>query len=424
MNNIKNKTLEIKDISVVNSWLRGLSLNSEKSYLYALADFCTVNKLNPEEMLKIAYNDITERTPPWECQITKWFDKYEEYSIKANRSPGTFKTRRTNIKNFFHSHDIPTPRSKRKRIRGENPNDRKGLSKSDIRTLLGVAKSWKVKALILFEASSGISGDDILRFTVADFNKGLTKVYDKNTRKERTICRFTLKRGKTSKEFTTFISEETVKAIQNYLKLERIDPTPSDPLFTTHKKTKRPLQVQGLMGIYRRLNKFAGWKSESGRYNKATSHMLRKFFNTQMINAGMPEEIREHLMGHALDNKIRDAYFLSNHDELQRVYVQYMDKVAIGPTKPPINMTEFTEIKTGYEIAQSENLKLKQEIKLLNKDIDKKIEKAVDKRTGTLHELFEMVMDPDIPMSPEFKEIFGDKLELLKKHKTEIVNSQ
>ncbi|OEC85812.1 MULTISPECIES: tyrosine-type recombinase/integrase [Methanobacterium] len=423
MTGIKNKTLEIKDIYVVNSWLRGLSPNSERAYLYALADFCTLNKLNPEEMLKIAYNDITERTPPWECQITKWFDKYEEYSIKANRSPGTFKTRRTNIKNFFHSHDIPTPRSKRKRIRGENPNDRKGLSKSDIRTLLGVAKSWKVKALILFEASSGISGDDILRFTVDDFNKGLTKVYDKNTRKERTICRFTLKRGKTTKEFTTFISEETVKAIQNYLKLERVDPTPSDPLFTTRKKTKRSLRVQGLMGIYRRLNKFAGWETENGRYNKATSHMLRKFFNTQMINAGMPEEIREHLMGHAIDNKIRDAYFLSNPDELQRVYVQYMDKVAIGPTKPPINMTEFTEIKTGYELSRSENLKLKKEIKELNSNIDKKVEKSIEEHMSAYNDILDLILDPTTKKSPEFEKTFGKKLEFLKKHKNAILKS-
>ncbi|MBI5458757.1 hypothetical protein [Methanobacterium sp.] len=35
--------------------------------------------------------------------------------------------------------------------------------------------------------------------------------------------------------------------------------------------------------------------------------MLRKFFNTQLINAGMPQEIREHMMGHKLKDRVREA---------------------------------------------------------------------------------------------------------------------
>jgi integrase len=52
--------------------------------------------------------------------------------------------------------------------------------------------------------------------------------------------------------------------------------------------------------------------------------MMRKTFNTQWINAGMPEEIREHFMGHVIGNKVRDAYFLPDSEELLKIYLKYM----------------------------------------------------------------------------------------------------
>jgi len=64
---------------------------------------------------------------------------------------------------------------------------------------------------------------------------------------------------------------------------------------------------------YRQLNKYLGRKQEEkGRFRKATSHMIRKFFNTQLINAGMPEEIREQFVGHVISNKVLNAYFWLN----------------------------------------------------------------------------------------------------------------
>lgn len=56
---------------------------------------------------------------------------------------------------------------------------------------------------------------------------------------------------------------------------------------------------------------------------------MRKYFNTQLINAGMPEEIREHFMGHVINNKVQDAYFLADPTELLKFYLKYMDFITI-----------------------------------------------------------------------------------------------
>ena len=143
-----------------------------------------------------------------------------------------------------------------------------------------------------------------------------------------------LVRQKTNKEFTTFFSEEAVISIEKYLELERINPNPDEALFSSYKKIGSHMKTTSLQMSYRYLNNYLGWEQEDrGRFRKATSHMMRKYFNTQLINAGMPEEIREHMMGHVISNKVQDAYFLADPQELLKVYLKYMDSVTIEKVK-------------------------------------------------------------------------------------------
>jgi integrase len=189
--------------------------------------------------------------------------------------------------------------------------------------LLDVCKSFKFKAIILAQAFSGLSIVDVVNLKIKDFKEGLIELNDIK------ICRLTLERNKTNVKFTTFLSDESITAIDKYLEFERIDPKPEEALFSSYKDGGRHMTTSAIQESYRILNRFPGWKSEKGKFSKATSHMMRKFFNTQLINAGMPEEIREHMMGHTLKDKVREAYFLADPVELQKVYLEYMEHVTI-----------------------------------------------------------------------------------------------
>ncbi|MGB9938149.1 MAG: hypothetical protein ACPK7O_10550 [Methanobacterium sp.] len=77
------------------------------------------------------------------------------------------------------------------------------------------------------------------------------------------------------------------------------------------------MSTTALQMAYRYLNKYLSWnQEEKGRFRKVTSHMMHKTFNTLLINAFMPEAIREHFMGHVYNDKVRDAYFLTKPYEL------------------------------------------------------------------------------------------------------------
>jgi len=63
-------------------------------------------------------------------------------------------------------------------------------------------------------------------------------------------------------------------------------------------------------------------------------------YNTQLINAGMPEEIREHMMGHKFKDRVRDAYFLADPDELRKIYLRYIEHLSVksSPVKYSLDM--------------------------------------------------------------------------------------
>lgn len=77
---IKDSISKIKNESVVKSWLSNLSYRTQINYLSALAEFCKVNHLNPQEMLEtIHQEEEEERIPAWNKSINKWFEKYDQY---------------------------------------------------------------------------------------------------------------------------------------------------------------------------------------------------------------------------------------------------------------------------------------------------------------------------------------------------------
>lgn len=339
---LKEAIDKIKSMDIIKSWITDVSPNTRVSYYNGLAEFCMVNEVDPHEMLKIIHMEEEERVPAWNRSINKWFDAFDEHCKENKRTKSTRDNRRTVVNAFISYHGLPKHISKggRRRFSGlKEPNKREVLKKEDIKKLLNASKTWKMRAMILAQLSSGLTGIDLINLKIEHFEEGIKELYDDNGHLRR-VCMLHLVRQKTDKEFTTFFSEEAVLAIEKYLELERVNPKPDEALFSSYKKIGNHMKTTTLQTAYRNLNRYLGWEQEErGRFRKATSHMMRKYFNTQLINAGMPEEIREHMMGHVISNKVQDAYFLADPQELLKVYLKFMDYVTIE--KREVNSDEL-----------------------------------------------------------------------------------
>jgi len=96
-------------------------------------------------------------------------------------------------------------------------------------------------------------------------------------------------------------------------------------------------------------------------FYKATSHMMRKFFNTQLINAGMPEEIREHMMGHKFKDRVREAYFLADPDELRKIYLRYIEHLSVKSSPVKYSLDEIRDLQKLVSEMKKELKELKGE---------------------------------------------------------------
>ena len=173
---LKETVNQIKDSEVVISWLQDLSYNSKINYVEALAEFCIVNKVTPEEILETIHLEEEERKPTWQRSINKWFETYDEHFKKLKRRKSTRDTRRAIANAFIGYHGLPQykQRGGRRKMNGlKETNKRENLTKEEIKLLLQVSKTFKMKAMILAQASSGLASSDMLNLKVQDFQDGL-----------------------------------------------------------------------------------------------------------------------------------------------------------------------------------------------------------------------------------------------------------
>lgn len=328
---VKSKRKIEKEKEVID-WLYGLEETSEINYLNALAEFCKVVDKSPKELLEQSFKEIEDRTPPWKLQINEWFSEYEAHCISNNRAKPTRDMRTGVIKNFFHFYKITTPKNNnRRRNKTHNlkvKNKRPALTKKDIKRALSSSRTLRLKAIILIQASSGLAISDVINLKIKDFQEGLKDVVE-----GKQICQFHLRRQKTDKEFYTFISFEAVESIKEYLETERKEYGSEDFIFSNTFRNK-PVTTDMIQKDFRVLNeRLKNIQKESGAYRAITSHMFRKFFNTQLSNAGMTYEIRKHLMGHVLPHKVDNSYYLENPNELYNAYIKNIGSLTISPTK-------------------------------------------------------------------------------------------
>lgn len=371
--NLKHIRLKIQNEKVIEDWLEGLKDATIKNYLNSMSLLCLLTEKTPTELLNIAWKEQEERVPPWEQSIEKWYSQLRKYEIESNTSITTAQIRRAGVSTFFHFYKIQTPTQfgRRKENTLKHKNKREGLTKEDLKTALNGAKSFKLKALILTQATSGLALIDVLKLDLNQFYDGLIQLDDK-----REICRIHHQRTKTEREHYTFISYEAVELIKKQLELERNEPI-EGPLFSCCKNKNSRYKEKAYATAIGRLNKRLSWDNGNNDYSygKLTTHMLRKFFETQLTDAGCIHEHLTHMMGWKMEG-MREKYYLANPDELQKSYIKHLDYLTLENVET-ITL-ESPEVKEIKETHKREMDKMEERVRILEMSVGMRDE--VDRR--------------------------------------------
>ena len=194
------------------------------------------------------------------------------------------------------------------------------LTKEDLQRAYDVANPL-MKAVILFESSSGCARRETLNITVKDYleandvtitNKPVKSLLLQVNPDE--IPAFKLLRQKTNKYYFTYCSPQANLEILELL-INREDLHLDSSVFN--------LNLYYWNTYFNEINEEIGL-GKVRKFNKFRSHMIRKFHASTLYNHGLSMDDIDSLQGRSKDST-HQAYFMEDPALLKKKYIEHMD---------------------------------------------------------------------------------------------------
>ncbi len=307
---------------------------TKAAYTYALQKYMNyLNIANPDDLLRYQDNPKFIQNQVIEYLISL---KNPPVSIRyATRSQYL-----AAIMTYYYLNDVTLNKKKINRYLGEEerPIENRGYSTEEISKMLEVCDE-RVRALILLLASTGVRIRAIIGLkledlvTIPDYDLYQVTVY-----------------SDAKQRYSTFTTPEGAKAINVYLNYrERYGEklAPKSPVFRNQFDRNdpasvhdvEPLELRGVERLISRTLEKSGIRtverttelnSEKGkiRKNVRLTTGFRKFFDTQLIYAGVEPRTKEMFMGHSIG--LDDHYFKPGENYVLQQYVKAVDNLTIN----------------------------------------------------------------------------------------------
>ncbi len=312
---------------------RNLALKTKQSYKNALNIYTTFQNESFQYLLKEAEYE-EELSIRWKKRKLKQrlinFRTYLHKNYLISTSKVYFQRILTLYRHYeIEIHDLPSISTKSARM--SKPITFEDLpTKKIIKNAIEISNPL-MKAIILFISSSGCARRETLNLTVGDFINATFDYHDTNNINDALsilseldfiIPTFRIKRQKTNKFYFTFCSQESSKAIVDYLINERKNLKYNDKLFN--------LNLYYWNKYFNNINNELNL-GKVGEYNRFRSHMLRKFHASSLYNDdnGLSLSEIDALQGRSKDNT-HSAYFMENPIKLKKKYIKILDALLIN----------------------------------------------------------------------------------------------
>ena len=282
------------------------------------------------------------------------------FHFKQTKHPKTIMCYLNGIKHFFVMNDVLLNWDKLKKFLPERPkpSGQKAYTDQDVREILELSPSRKFHAIVHILASSSMrlgSLPDLQLKHLADMPHG---------------CKSVIVYAGTKDEYITFISQEAVKALDNYFEERKISGeniTSESYLIRNTKGDTIKTNSYSLMmftnfhikNIPKRL------RSSNNRLEKQTNHAFRKRFDT-IFKSGDNVNISlvEKLMGHSETVQLDNNYFKPTVEQLFEEYLKGLPRLLVDE-KFSLESELLKKQQKIEELESKEN-----EIKMLKQKMD------------------------------------------------------
>lgn len=280
------------------------------------------------------------------------FRKYLQEKYYQN----TVKTHFSQILTIYKHYEIEIhdlPQTSTKNLKEPTPISFKDLPDKEI-----IKKALKIsnplmRAIILFEVSSGCAKRETLNITIQDFIDATSEYHNSNNiydviqqlkDRDDLIPTFKLRRQKTNKYYTTFCSPEAATEIMNYILSIPKKLKNEDALFKLNTDYFNKLFVE----INDKLK-----LGKKGTYNRFRSHMLRKFHASQLYNDGLSLEEVDALQGRT-KNRTHQSYFMEDPKNLKEKYIEHLKCLTINLDVNNLDIKSPEYVKLENEVVEKD----------------------------------------------------------------------
>lgn len=344
--------------------------NTQRNYLLAIQYYSDYLNKSPQQILDDAFNEIRAGKLMGERSIGKRITAFRKHLIDNHgMQPNTVRVNLNGICSFYEAYDIDLPNLKKimKKVKPLLENQ-PVPEKEDIQAALSVCDPLE-RTILLVGVASGLSMNEIRHLRLRDV---------RNVNPNTNITTIELTREKTDVEFTTFLTPEATRAVNDYLNWRmRISKTSRrsalakqaivndngylfikrhipDLWLKTKDEELRSIDHDAFLLIYRDIVEKCGKLGDKGKRNLIRSHNTRKYFFNALKDAGCDLIYVEHWMGHALD-KTKEAYARFDPKKQVPLYEKYATFLTIEKANDVASSPEFKNQLEEIERLKKEN---------------------------------------------------------------------
>lgn len=307
---------------------RNVNSSTMKGYVSTVKKYMGFNKMHLKELLEEASYEEEMHIPMRERKIKKRLLDYRTALLSSTMTSSGISTYFSRIKTLYGHFEIEVPSLPvAKYPKGYESNYLDLPTREDIMKAIEIC-DIQLKAIILFQASSGTASAEALSLTVQQFidatkeyhhGGSLPQILDELSEQRNIVPIFYLNRIKTDKHYFTFCTPEAslsiVKALQSRLSFEEL--TGGSKLF--------PFKKHKLLTSYQEINDKFNWGFK-GKFRFFRSHTLRKFHAS---NIGLTAEYIDMLEGRSR-NSVHETYIKADPTKLKKIYMNAMGNVTIS----------------------------------------------------------------------------------------------
>lgn len=318
---------------------------TKKNYKSRLTSFFKTINQEPEQFLSLPIESI-EKT------IMNFIQNEEN----KKRTPSTRRSYYNAISQFLLTNNIQLRHNFIKQIRhkinGKAQIEKIIFTREELIELFSQG-DIETKALFMTALSSGMRINEILKLTIddIDFNEEPPKISIPANITKSNTARFTFITPETKEILQLWINKHKSKYIQNKIgknfspKLKYYKNYNNNLIF--------PFKYETARVKYETLLKKADFikKSKNLITNRYIHniHSLRKYFETSLIDNGVPNIIVDKLIGHD-ENNLTNTYYAPSYETIKENYKKAIEKLTIQNISPNTKELKKQQTNTNQEI--------------------------------------------------------------------------